>query len=75
MFEDRELVAEFVNESREHLAGIESQLLSIEEAGAAPSRDWSTRFFAPYTPSKAPPVSWVLRPSASWPTSWRMYST
>ncbi len=34
MFEDRELVVEFVNESREHLAGIESQLLDIEEGGA-----------------------------------------
>ncbi|MGO9114299.1 MAG: chemotaxis protein CheW [Thermoguttaceae bacterium] len=34
MFEDQEVVAEFVNESREHLAEIESQLLGIEEAGA-----------------------------------------
>ena len=34
MFEDREFVVEFVNESREHLADIESQFLSIEEAGA-----------------------------------------
>ena len=34
MFDDRELVVEFVNESREHLAQIESQLLGIEEAGA-----------------------------------------
>jgi two-component system, chemotaxis family, sensor kinase CheA len=33
MFEDRELVAEFVNESREHLADIEGQLLQIEAAG------------------------------------------
>ena len=75
MFEDRELVAEFVNESREHLAGIESQLLSIEEAGAGAEPGLVNEVFAPYTPSKAPPVSWVLRPSASWPTSWRMYST
>ncbi len=34
MFEDRELVVEFVNESREHLADIEGQLLGIEEGGA-----------------------------------------
>ena len=34
MFDDPELVAEFVNEAREHLANIESQLLGIEEAGA-----------------------------------------
>jgi two-component system chemotaxis sensor kinase CheA len=34
MFEDPEIVVEFVNESREHLADIESQLLAIEEAGA-----------------------------------------
>ena len=35
MFDDQELVVEFVNESREHLADIEGQLLGIEEAGAA----------------------------------------
>src|SRR5208282_4204232 len=34
IFEDRELVVEFVNESRDHLADIESQLLDIEEGGA-----------------------------------------
>ena len=34
MFDDQELVGEFVNESREHLAGIESQLLDIEHSGA-----------------------------------------
>ncbi len=34
MFEDRELIGEFVNESREHLADIESQLLDIEAGGA-----------------------------------------
>jgi len=34
MFEDREIVLEFVNESRDHLADIESQLLDIEEGGA-----------------------------------------
>ena len=33
MFDDRELVMEFVNESREHLAQIESQLLDIEQSG------------------------------------------
>ena len=33
MFDDQELVAEFVNESREHLAQIESQLLGIEQGG------------------------------------------
>ncbi len=33
MFDDQELVVEFVNESREHLAQIESQLLGIEQAG------------------------------------------
>ena len=33
MFDDQELVVEFVNESREHLADIESKLLGIEEAG------------------------------------------
>ncbi|MGA2255653.1 MAG: chemotaxis protein CheA, partial [Thermoguttaceae bacterium] len=31
MFDDQELVVEFVNESREHLAQIESQLLGIEQ--------------------------------------------
>jgi two-component system chemotaxis sensor kinase CheA len=34
VFDDQELVTEFVNESREHLAEIESQLLGIEETGA-----------------------------------------
>lgn len=33
MFEDKQLVAEFVVESREHLADIETQLLAIEAAG------------------------------------------
>lgn len=33
--DDREIIAEFVTESREHLADIENQLLAIEAAGAA----------------------------------------
>ncbi|TWT33181.1 hybrid sensor histidine kinase/response regulator [Blastopirellula retiformator] len=33
MYEDNELVAEFVIESNEHLASVESQLLAIEAAG------------------------------------------
>ena len=32
--DDREIIAEFVTESREHLADIENQLLAIEAAGA-----------------------------------------
>lgn len=34
MYEDNELVAEFVIESNEHLANVESQLLAIEAGGA-----------------------------------------
>ncbi|EAQ82569.1 two-component system sensory/regulatory protein-like (Che family protein) [Blastopirellula marina DSM 3645] len=35
MYEDNELVAEFVIESNEHLANVESQLLAIEAGGAS----------------------------------------
>jgi len=34
MLNDRELIAEFVVESKEHLSGVENQLLAIEGAGA-----------------------------------------
>ena len=33
-FDDPELLAEFVTESREHLADVEGQLLDIEASGA-----------------------------------------
>jgi len=45
MFEDRELVVEFVNESREHLADIERQLLDIEEGGASADLELVNKVF------------------------------
>ena len=38
--DDREIIAEFVTESREHLADIENQLLAIEAAALKPIRNW-----------------------------------
>ena len=38
MIDDDDLLKEFVNESREHLATIEADLLTIEEGGAGHRR-------------------------------------
>jgi two-component system chemotaxis sensor kinase CheA len=39
MMNDDQILADFVTESRDHLAGIENQLLAIESSGAQPDSD------------------------------------
>ena len=59
MFDDPELVVEFVDDSREHLADIESQLLDIEHCGAGADPALVNEVFRPCTRSRAPPASWA----------------
>lgn len=47
-----DLIKEFVVEAREHLAGMETDLLAIEEGGPILTRNWSTRSSGRPIPSR-----------------------
>ncbi len=65
MFDDQELVAEFVNESREHLAQIEGQLLDIEQAAGNADTALVNEVFRAVHSIKGAAGSWALRPWSS----------
>ena len=54
---DQDLIAEFVVESLEHLADIESQLLAIEAAGENIDADLVNTVFRAIHSAKGAPVS------------------
>ena len=56
-FDDPELVAEFITESREHLGDVEGQFLEIEAGGANVDVNLVNTVFRGSTRSRAPPGS------------------
>ena len=48
----------FLEESMDHLADIESDFLSIEEAGADIDEELINKVYRAATPSRAGPASW-----------------
>jgi hypothetical protein len=56
--EDDEILQSFIDESREHLADIENDLLAIEEAGADIDEDLVNKAFGRPIVSRVGPVSW-----------------
>ncbi len=75
MFEDRELVVEFVNESREHLADIERQLLDIEEGGASADLELVNKVFRSIHSIKGAAGFMGFATLGKLRMSWRMSST
>ncbi len=71
---DDELVHDYLAECREHLATIETDLLAIEQQGAAIDEQLVNRVFRAAHSIKGAPVFSIWPRSASWRTKPRMYS-
>ena len=67
--QDPELVADFIMESREHLAALEAQLLALEQDPR--NSEAINTIFADFTPSKDWPDFWTSPASSSSRTRWK----
>ena len=73
--DDRQIIDEFVVESCDHLADIESQLLAIEAGGQTADIELVNTVFARFTRSKGPPDSFSSHAFKSFRMNWRPFST
>lgn len=68
---DESIIAEFVAESREHLATVEPDLLAMEERGKGVSQEVINRVFRAVHSLKGGRVSSPSSPSSTSATPWR----